>query len=169
MRQAKQHDGAIALLDEGLKVQPGDAQLLDMKLTICTEASNFRCALDVWVAKFDHDSTLRGDTTFLKPALGAAQQVSDTQALLKFTEAAIRHFPNNPVYIRARAGAQELAGKTDSALVYYKKALAVEPNDVGTSLQIAKQMIDAAVWDTAAPKPAQSDNAALNRLRAALT
>jgi len=163
MRQAKQYEGAIALLDEGLKVQPGDSQLLDMKLTICTEASNFRCALDVWVAKFDHDTALRGDTTFLKPALGAAQQVSDTQALLKFTEAAVRSHPNNVSFVKARAGAFELAGKTDSALVYYKKALAVNPNDVGTSLQIAKVMVDAAVWDTTG----QKDTVAVKPRRAA--
>jgi len=163
MRQGKQYDGAIALLDEGLKVQPGDAQLLDMKLTICTEASNFRCALDVWVAKFDHDTALRGDTTFLKPALGAAQQVSDTQALLKFTEAAVRSHPSNVSFIKARAGAFELAGKTDSALVYYKKALAVNTNDVGTSLQIAKVMVDAAVWDTTG----QKDTVAVKPRRAA--
>jgi len=167
LRQMKKADRAVQVLNEGLKFTPGDAQLLDMKLTICNEASNFRCALDVWVAKFDHDTAVRGDTTFLKPALGAAQQVSDTQALLKFTEAAIRHFPNNPVYVRARAGALELAGKTDSALVYYKKALALEPNDVGTSLQIGKQIIDAAVWDTAAANRLKGDTAALNRLRAA--
>jgi len=163
MRQAKQYEGAIALLDEGLKVQPGDAQLLDMKLTICTEASNFRCALDVWVAKFDHDTALRGDTTFLKPALGAAQQVSDTQALLKFTEAAVRSHPNNVSFVKARAGAFELAGKTDSALVHYKKALAVNPSDVGTSLQIAKVMVDAAVWDTTG----QKDTVAVKPRRAA--
>src|SRR3989475_6625495 len=169
LRQMKKGDRAIDVLNAGLKLTPGDAQMLDMKLTVCNEVSNFRCALDVWVAKFDHDTAVRGDTTFLKPALGAAQQVSDTQALLKFTEAAIRHFPSNPVYIRARAGALELAGKTDSALVYYKKALALEPNDVGTSLQIAKQMIDAAVWDTAAANRLKGDTAALNRLRAAFT
>src|SRR5437870_8871895 len=145
LRQMKQYPRAIEVLDDGLKVMPGDAQLLDMKLTICTEASNFRCALDVWVAKFDHDTALRGDTTFLKPALGAAQQVSDTQALLKFTEAAVRSHPKNVSFIKARAGGFELAGKTDSALVYYKKALAANPNDVGTSLQIAKVMVDAAV------------------------
>jgi len=149
LRQAKQYGRAVALLDEGLKIQPGDSQLLDMKLTICTEASNFRCALDVWIAKFDHDSAVRGDTTFLKPALGAAQQVSDTQALLKFTEAAVRSHPNNVSFVKARAGAFELGGKTDSALVYYKKALAVDPNDVSTSLQIAKALIDRAVYDTA--------------------
>jgi tetratricopeptide (TPR) repeat protein len=167
LRQMKQHDRAIQLLDDGLKVQPGESQLLDMKLTICTEASNFRCALDVWVAKFEHDTAARGDTTFLKPAIGAAQQVSDTGALLKFTEAANRHYPNNLSFIKARAGAFELAGKTDSALFYYRKALAADPNDVATSLQIAKTMVDAAVWDTAAAnRIPKIDTAALNRLRA---
>jgi len=166
-RQMKQYERAIDLLNQGLKVQPGEAQLLDMKLTICMEASNFRCALEVWIAKFDHDSALGGDTTFLKPALGAAQQVSDTQALLKFTEAAIRHFPSNVSFIKARAGAFELGGRTDSALVYYKRALAREPNDVATSLQVAKTIIDAAVWDTAVVnRIPKSDTAALNHLRA---
>src|SRR5438876_5375834 len=149
LRQMKQYPRAIAVLDDGLKVMPGDAQLLDMKLTVCTEASNFRCALDVWLAKFDHDSTVRGDTTFLKPALGAAQQVSDTQALLKFTEAAVRSHPNNVSFVKARAGAFELGRETESAPVYYETALAVDPNDVSTSLQIAKALIDRAVYDTA--------------------
>ena len=167
LRQMKQYDRAIALLDDGLKVQPGESQLLDMKLTICTEASNFRCALDVWVAKFEHDTAARGDTTFLKPAIGAAQQVSDTQALLKFTEAASSRYPNNISFVKARAGAFELAGKTDSALVYYKKALAVDANDVATSLQIAKTLVDGAVWDTAAAnRVPKGDTVALSRLRA---
>src|SRR2546425_4525207 len=163
LRQMKKADRAVQVLNDGLKLTAGDAQLLDMKLTICTEASNFRCALDVWVAKFDHDTALRGDTTFLKPALGAAQQVSDTQALLKFTEAAVRSHPKTVSFVKARAGAFELAGKTDSALVYYKKALAANPNDVGTSLQIAKVMVDAAVWDTTG----QKDTVAVKPRRAA--
>ena len=168
LRQMKQYPRAIAVLDDGLKIMAGDVQLLEMKLTICTEASNFRCALDVWLAKFDHDSTVRGDTMFLKPALGAAQQVSDTQALLKFTDAAIRHFPNNLSFIKARAGALELAGKTDSAMVYYKKALALEPNDAGTSLQIAKAIVDAALWDTSGTRPGPGvDSAGVSRRRAA--
>ncbi|HEY7193892.1 MAG TPA: hypothetical protein VH439_09130 [Gemmatimonadales bacterium] len=160
-------DRAVHVLDEGLKLMPGEQQLLEYKLTICTESSNFRCASDVWVAKLEHDSALGGDTTFLKPAIGAAQQVSDTAALMMITGAAVKHFPNNASYVKARAGAYELAGKTDSALIFYKKALAIEPNDVATSLQVAKTLVDRAVWDTAAinhiPK---SDTAAQNRLRA---
>jgi tetratricopeptide (TPR) repeat protein/TolB-like protein len=169
LRQSKQYEGAIRLINEGLDLQSGDAQLLEMKLTICTEASNFRCALDVWLARFERDSAARIDTTFLKPALGAAQQVSDTQALLKFTEAAVRSHPNNVSFVKARAGAFELAGKTDSALVYYKKALAVNTNDVGTSLQIAKTLIDRATYDTSEARKRREakDTVGLRRMQEA--
>ena len=147
-RQMKKPERAVDVVNDGLKITPGDPQLLDMKLSVCTESGNFKCALEVWVAKAQHDTSLYGDTTFLKPALGAAQQVADTQVLLRITQGAYRHFPNNPVYIRARAGAFELAGQTDSAIAFYRKALVIEPNDVGSSLQIAKALIDRAVYDT---------------------
>lgn len=166
LRQMKQHDKAVEVLDRGLQVIPGDAQLLDMKLTICTEASNYRCASDVWVAKVKHADSLLADSTVLKPAIGAAQQAADTQALDLFTGAAYQHFPNNVSFVRARAGAFELQGKADSAMAYYKKALTIEPNDAGTSLQIGKAVVDAAVWDTAAANRMKGDTAALNRMRA---
>jgi len=149
LRQMKQFPRAVELLDEGLKFMPGEQQLLDLQLTICNDASMYACSSRNFVQKAQHDTALLADTTFLKPAIGAAQQASDTAALALFTAAAVRRFPNNVSFIRARAGAFEMAGATDSALVYYKKALAIDPNDVSTGLQIAKIMIDRAVWDTA--------------------
>jgi len=167
LRQMKKPERAVQVLDDGLKLTPGEAQLLEYKLTICTEVSNYRCASDVWVAKFTKDTALGGDTTFLKPAIGAAQQVADTPAVAILTAAAVQHFPRNPSYIKARAGYFELVGRTDSAIAYYKKALVLEPNDVATSLQIAKMIVEAAVWDTAAAnRVPKSDTAALNRMRA---
>ena len=148
LRQMKQYDRAIAVLDEGLKVTPGDPQLLEMELTICNEAGKFTCSSHVFYQKAQHDTALWADTTFLKPAIGAAQQASDTVALDFFTAAAVRHFPNNASFIRTRAAAFELAGKPDSVLAYYRRALTIDPNDVSTSLQIAKTLIDRAVWDT---------------------
>ncbi|HTI06420.1 MAG TPA: hypothetical protein VL549_14010, partial [Gemmatimonadales bacterium] len=43
LRQLKKFDKAVEVLDAGLKpgITPGDPQLLDLKLTICTEAGNF--------------------------------------------------------------------------------------------------------------------------------
>jgi tetratricopeptide (TPR) repeat protein len=148
LRQMKQYDRAIEVLDDGLKVSPGDAQLLELELTICNEAGKFTCSSRVFYQKAQHDTALVADTAFLKPAIGAAQQASDTVALDFFTAAAVRQFPNNASFIRARAAAFEMAGKPDSSLRYYKKALAIDPNDVSTSLQIAKTLIDRAVYDT---------------------
>jgi tetratricopeptide (TPR) repeat protein len=169
LRQMKQFDRAIEVLNEGLKYSPGEQQLLDLKLTICTEANNYKCALEVWLAKAKADTAVLADTTFLKPAIGAAQQVVDTQALLLLTGAAIKHFPNNLTFWKSRGSALETAGKPDSALLVYREILRRDPNDVATSLLIAKALIDRAVWDTAAVnKIPKSDTAALNRMRATL-
>jgi len=163
LRQMKEYERAVSVLDEGLAVTPGEPQLLELKTTICIEGSLLRCALDGLMAKAHHDSTLLADSTFLKTAIGAAQQVSDTQALLKLTQAAVQRFPTNVSFIKVRAAAFELAGMPDSAITYYQKALTLEPNDVSTSLQIAKTIVDRAVWDTTGSK----DTAAVRPRRAA--
>src|SRR2546427_145640 len=96
LRQMKKGDRAIDVLNAGLKLTPGDAQMLDMKLTVCNEVSNFRCALDVWVAKFDHDTAVRD-------AAAANPLKADTAALN-----------------RLRAGS---AAKVDSARPYLRPGL----------------------------------------------
>jgi tetratricopeptide (TPR) repeat protein len=166
LRQQKNFDRAVEVLDEGLQYSPADQQLLDLKLTICNEAGKYSCSSQVFGQKAKGDTALLADTTFLKPAIGAAQQASDTAGLLMFTAAAARHFPTNNSFIKARAGAFELAGTTDSALAYYKKALANDATDVATSLQIAKILIDRAVFDTLGAKNIpRADTAAARRFR----
>jgi tetratricopeptide (TPR) repeat protein len=167
LRQMKQPVKAIQVLDEGLKYTPGDTQLLDLKLAICTEAGNFACSARVFYEKAQHDSTLVADTTFIKPAIGAAEQASDTVVLDYFTAAAVKHYPGNASFLKARAASYQMRSKPDSALVMLVAALKIDPNDVGTSLQIAQAMVDRAVWDTAAANRIKGDTAALNRMRAA--
>jgi tetratricopeptide (TPR) repeat protein/TolB-like protein len=162
LRQIKQYDRAVALLDEGLKVAAGDAQLLELQLTICNEASKYTCSSRVFYQKAQHDTALLADSNFIKPAIGAAQQASDTVTLDFFTAAAVRRFPGNASFLRARATTYEMKGNTDSAIVMLTSALRLEPNDVSTSLQIAKIMIDRAVWDTT-----KTDTAAMRVRRAA--
>jgi Tfp pilus assembly protein PilF len=169
LRQMKRDSAAVRLLDEGLKVTPGESQLLDLKLTICNEAGMYRCSDAVFVEKAEHDTASLADSGFIKAAIGAAQAVTppDTQALDKFTAAAVRHFPNNISFIKARAAALELKGQADSALVYYRKALAAEPNDLSTSLLIGKAIIDRATWDTTRAKELQArkDTVALKQMQ----
>lgn len=148
LRQMKQFDRAVAVIDDGLKVMPGDTQLIDLKLATCNEAGMYACSARAFLQKAQHDTTLLADTAFIKPAIGAAQQASDTLALDFLTAAAVRRFPNNASFQRTRAAAYDMRGKQDSALIYLSNAAKLEPNDLGTSLQIAKIMIDRAVWDT---------------------
>jgi len=148
LRQRKNYERAVAILDDGLKHAPGDAQLLEQKLTICNEASMYGCSARVFYEKAQHDTALLADTTFIKPAIGAAQQASDTAVLDFFTRAAVQRFSNNASFLRTRAAAYEMRGKQDSAIMFLSSALRVEPTDVATSLQIAKILIDRAVWDT---------------------
>jgi len=150
LRQIREYQRAANLLDDGLKLTPGDQQMLDLKTRICIEGSIWKCAVTGLAAQLQHDSALAKDSTFLNTAIGAAQSASDTQALLRFTGVAIRQFPSSIRFLKARGGAFEMAGQVDSALVIYKKTLALEQgNDVSLSLLIAKTIVDHAQYDTA--------------------
>ena len=149
LRQMKRDSAAVALLDAGLKVTPGEPQLLDLKLTICNEAGMYRCSNEVFIDKAKHDTTLLADSSYIKAAIGAAQQVSDTAGLNMFTAAGVRHFPNNLAFLKGRGAYFETAGKPDSALKVYISVLQRDPADVSTSLLVAKTLIDRAEYDTA--------------------
>jgi len=153
LRQIRQYQRAADLLDEGLKLNPGDQQMLDLRTRICIEGSLWKCAVSGLAEQLQHDSALAKDTGFLNTAIGAAQSAADTQRLDAFTRVALRQFPNSIRFLKARGGAFETAGQIDSALGVYKKTLALEQgNDVSLSLLIAKTMVDHAVYDTAAAR-----------------
>jgi tetratricopeptide (TPR) repeat protein len=148
LRQMKEWQRAVDLLDAGLALTPADQQMLEMKTRICIEGSLWKCAVSGLMAQAQHDSALLKDTSFLKTAIGAAQQAPDTQAGLVLTGAAIRSFPSNVSFLKTHGAALEMGGRVDSALVIYKKTLALEQgNDVSLSLLIAKTIVDHAVFD----------------------
>ena len=165
LRQQKQYQRAVGVLDGGLSRSPGDAKLLDLKSRICIEGQLWRCTLDGFVAQASSDTTRLADSTFLRAAIGAAQQVSDTQRLLFFSRAATRRFPKSPDFWKVLGSAFEMKAQHDSALWAQRQALAIDPNDVNASLLVAKAMVDGAVYDTASANKMKSDTAALHRFR----
>jgi tetratricopeptide (TPR) repeat protein len=170
LRQMKEFQRAVDLLDAGLKLVPGDQQMLDLKVRIAIEASLWKPAVAGLSEQLAHDSALGKDTTFLNTAIGAAQSAPDTQAGLRFTEVALRQFPSSIRFLKARGGAFETAGMVDSALAVYKKTLALEQgNDVPLSLLIAKTIVDHAQYDTAQARilQARKDSFALRALQQA--
>ncbi|MGH7699865.1 MAG: tetratricopeptide repeat protein, partial [Gemmatimonadales bacterium] len=159
----KEHERAARLLREGLQYAPGDREMQDRLFQICVEGGLWRCVLDGVSQRVGQDSSLLADTSTLKIAIGAAQQLSDTQALDVYTTRAVRHFPRDLSFLKARASAHELAGGVDSAVAVVRRVLAIDSTDVAAALLAAKIVTEHAVFDTTG---AGGDSVVLNRRRA---
>ncbi|MGH2667799.1 MAG: tetratricopeptide repeat protein, partial [bacterium] len=165
LRQMRQYQRAVDLLEEGLIVARSDPQLIELKTRICIDGSLYRCAVAGMLVQVDRDSALLRDTTFLRSAIGAAQQASDTQALLTFSGAAIRNYANDASFWKARGAAWELAGNPDSAVAAYVKSLAINPSDMNSTLLVAKALVDGANYDTVAVRNCRGDTVCVRPIR----
>jgi tetratricopeptide (TPR) repeat protein len=167
MLQAKAFASVDTLLVEGLKYLPGDQQFRDLRKRACIEGGLYACTLGILKEEVTADSTKLADTTTLKLALANAQAASDTQAMLWWAHVAVAHYPTSAAWAKQLGGAFQMAGQVDSAVFFYRKALTQDPGDVATSVLIAKTMVDAAAWDTAAAGACQrrNDTTCLRQLR----
>jgi len=165
LRQQKQYQRAVGVLDEGLAHLPGDAKLLDLKAQVCIQGQLWRCVLDGFVAQAASDSTKLADSAFLKAAIGAAQQLADTQQLLAFAHAATRRFPKAPDFWKVLGDVEAMTGQRDSARWADEQALALDPGNVNTALLVAKTIVESATYDTAQASRLKPDTAALRAFR----
>ena len=165
LRQQKQYERAKAILDDGLAKNPNEQRFLEFRQRICIEGELWRCVLDGFVDVTRNDTSKLADTTVLKAALGAAQQISDTQQLLFFSRAAVRHFPKSAAFWKALGSAYDLKAQKDSSVWAYKQSLKIDPTDVKASLLVARGIVEGSTWDTAQANKLKSDTAALHALR----
>ncbi len=167
LRQQKQYARAKVILDDWLVKNPSDQRVVEFRQRICIEGELWRCALDGFVATIQNDSSKGADSAFVKAALGAAQQVADTQQQLGFSRVGVRHFPKSAVFWKSLGSAFDMKGQKDSSLWAYKQSLAIDPADVQSALLVAKALVDGATFDTAQATKLKSDTAALHRFRTA--
>jgi tetratricopeptide (TPR) repeat protein len=165
LRQQRQFERAKAVLDDGLKSSPGDDRLLAFRQRVCIEGELYRCTLDGFVEQVTKDTAKLADTTLLKGALGAAQQINDTAQLLFFSRAGVRHVPKSSAFWKALGSAFDLKGQKDSAVWAYKQSLKLDPSDIKGSLLVAKAIVDGTVYDTAQANKLKPDTAALRAFR----
>ena len=165
LRQQRQYQRAVTILDEGLARAQGDQRMVEFKLRVCIEGEMYRCQLDIFVTQAQTDSTKLADSSFVKAALGAAQQVSDTQQLAFFGHAAVRRFPKSAAFWKTLGAAFDLQGRRDSSLWAYRQSLALDPSDIGSTLLVAKAIVDGATYDTAQASRLKSDTVALRQFR----
>jgi tetratricopeptide (TPR) repeat protein len=144
----KQYLKAIGVLDIGLRRNPADQQLKDMKRRVCIEGEQWRCVIDLLAQDVKDDTTKLADSTELKLAIGAAQALPDTQQLLFWTKAAVTHYSKSQAFWNTRGSAFDLAGLPDSALAAYKKVVEMAPGDARANLLVATTMLNRLVYDT---------------------
>ena len=163
---------ALEVADEGLKIDPYNADLYDLKSNACLFLSDFKCAVDALETLYATDST-KADTLFFtkiaaaagEPAVpdtvkllksartqadsqkvradAAAGGVADTARLLKWTQVGVRKYPDNPTLLGYLNKAYTLTGQTDSVVSVTNRIMAKDTTDVVPALNAGKALIDA--------------------------
>src|SRR3989442_153975 len=167
LRQQRQYERAKAILDDGLAKNPNEQRFLEFRQRICIEGELWRCVLDGFVEQVKNDPSKAGDSTVLKAALGATQQLSDTQQLLFFSRAAVAHFPKSAAFWKALGSAYDLKGQKDSSVWAYKQSLKIDPTDVKASLLVDRGIVEGTTYDTVQANRLKGDTAGLRALRSA--
>ncbi|MFQ6044875.1 MAG: tetratricopeptide repeat protein, partial [Gemmatimonadales bacterium] len=177
----REYEQGEQLADEWLARNPDDLEFLQLKARACAEGAIWDCALDALTAQFDLDTSLARDTVFYAQVLGAAQELGDRSAVLRWSGEATKHLPDNVGYWRvltgavrnraealsaaAEAAAQDTSGAmnspewladsaaayNDSLMVLYSKLLGFDPEDQRTRYALAQLVIDGVAIDTAVP------------------
>ena len=170
--QSGHPETALDVANEGLKIDPYNADLYDLKSNACLFLSDFKCAVDALETLYATDST-KADTLFftkiaaaagepsvpdtvslLKPARtqadsqkvradAAAGGVADTARLLKWTQVGVRKYPDNPTLLGYLNKAYTLTGQTDSVVAVTNRIMAKDTSDVVPALNAAKALVDA--------------------------
>jgi tetratricopeptide (TPR) repeat protein len=142
--QSGHPETALQVADEGLKLDPYNADLYDLKSNACLFLSDFKCAVDALETLYATDST-KADTLFFTKISAAAGEGEkpDTARLLKWSQVGVRKYPDNPTLLGYLNKAYSLTGQTDSVVAVTNRIMAKDTTDVVPALNAAKALIDA--------------------------
>jgi tetratricopeptide (TPR) repeat protein len=162
---------AREVADEGLKIDPFNADLYDLKSNACLFLSDFKCAVDALETMYATDST-KADSLFFTKISVAAQEGKDAQRMVKWSQIGTKKYPTNRSLLGYLNAAYALSGQPDSVISVTSRIIAVDSSEaaVEAALAAAKVLIVApeqATTDTSPPgtapgtasKPTGSDNA----------
>jgi tetratricopeptide (TPR) repeat protein len=142
--QSGHPETALQVADEGLKLDPYNADLYDLKSNACLFLSDFKCAVNALETLYATDST-KADTLFftkISAAAGEGEQ-PDTVRLLKWSQIGVRKYPDNPTLLGYLNKAYTLSGQTDSVVAVTNRIMAKDTTDVVPALSAAKALVDA--------------------------
>jgi tetratricopeptide (TPR) repeat protein len=157
------------IADEGLKLDPYNADLYDLKSNACLFLGDFKCAVDALETMYATDSTKADTLFFTKISAAAAEgENPDKVKLLKWSQAGIRKYPNNPTLLGYLNKGYLMNGQTDSVVSVTNRIIAKDTTETGVIAALAAaqalimppdQAANAQRTDSAG-KPAPKDSAA---------
>jgi tetratricopeptide (TPR) repeat protein len=142
--QSGHPETALEVADQGLKIDPYNADLYDLKSNACLFLSNFKCAVDALETMYATDSTKADTLFFTKIAAAAAEgEKPDTVRLLKWTQIGVKKYPDNPTLLGYLNKAYKLSGQTDSVIAVTNRIIAKDTTAVIPALAAASVLIEA--------------------------
>ena len=142
--QSGHPETAREVADEGLKLDPYNADLYDLKSNACLFLSDFKCAVDALETMYTTDSTKADTLFFTKISAAAAEgEKPDTVRLLKWTQVAARKYPDNLTLMGYLNRAYSLSGPVDSVVSVTNRIIAKDTTAVVPALEAAKALVDA--------------------------
>jgi len=142
---------ALEVADEGLKIDPYNADLYDLKSNACLFLSNFKCAVDALETMYATDST-KADTLFYTKISAAAAEGEnpDRVRLLKWSQAGAKKYPDNLTLLGYLNRAYAMSGPVDSVISVTNRVIAKDTTETGVvaALSAAKALLIAPEADT---------------------
>jgi tetratricopeptide (TPR) repeat protein len=140
--QSGHPETAREVADEGLKIDPYNADLYDLKSNACLFLSDFKCAVDALETMYATDSTQADTLFFTKISAAAAEgEKPDTVRLLKWAQMGVRKYPDNMTLLGYLNRAYSLAGPVDSVVAVTNRIIARDTTAVVPALEAARALI----------------------------
>ena len=142
--QSGHPETALEVADEGLKIDPYNADLYDLKSNACLFLSNFKCAVDALETMYATDSTKADTLFFTKISAAAAEgEKPDTARLLKWSQIGVRKYPDNPTLLGYLNRAYSMTGQVDSVVSVTTRIIAKDTTAIVPALEAAQALINA--------------------------
>jgi tetratricopeptide (TPR) repeat protein len=142
--QSGHPETALEVADEGLKLDPYNADLYDLKSNACLFLSNFKCAVDALETMYATDSTKADTLFFTKISAAAAEgEQPDTARLLKWSQIGVRKYPDNPTLLSYLNKAYSMTGQVDSVVAVTGRIIAKDTTAIVPALEAAQALINA--------------------------
>jgi tetratricopeptide (TPR) repeat protein len=142
--QSGHPETARDVADEGLKLDPYNADLYDLKSNACLFLSDFKCAVDALETMYATDSTKADTLFFTKISAAAAEgENPDKVRLLKWSQIGVKKYPDNPTLLGYLNKAYSMSGPVDSVMSVTNRIIAKDTTATGVvaALEAAKALI----------------------------